>query len=113
MIVVTRITGQEFRINPDLLLRIDSTPDTILTFIDGTKLIVRESMPEVSDRINDNRAMLLARAQDIQFDQAAAAAAGAGAEPPPVSHPGFAQGQHAVAQVTPLHPQGQAPQRGI
>ena len=111
MIVVTRITGQEFRINPDLLLRIDSTPDTILTFIDGTKLIVRESMPEVSDRINDNRALLLARAQDIQFDQAAAAAAGA--EAPQASHPGFAQGQHAVAQVTPLHPQAPAPQRGI
>ncbi len=52
--------------NPDLIQRIDSAPDTILTLIDGTKYIVAESMPEVIDRIQEQRAQILARAQDIQ-----------------------------------------------
>ncbi|HZL80966.1 MAG TPA: flagellar FlbD family protein, partial [Demequina sp.] len=47
MIVVTRLNGPQFGVNPDLLQRIDSAPDTILTLIDGTKYIVEESMTEV------------------------------------------------------------------
>lgn len=52
--------------NPDLIQRIDSAPDTILTLIDGTKYIVAESMSEVIDRIQEQRAQILARAQEIQ-----------------------------------------------
>lgn len=68
MIVVTRLNGAQFGVNPDLLQRIDSAPDTILTLIDGTKYIVRESMAEVIARVNEHRAHLLARAQEIQAD---------------------------------------------
>jgi flagellar protein FlbD len=53
-------------VNPDLVQRIDSAPDTILTLIDGTKYIVVESMEEVIDRINEHRASILARAREIQ-----------------------------------------------
>jgi len=53
-------------VNPDLIQRIDSAPDTILTLIDGTKYIVAESMPEVIARIQEQRAQILARAQEIQ-----------------------------------------------
>ena len=63
MIVVTRLNGPRFGVNPDLLQRIDSAPDTILTLIDGTKYIVEESMAEVIDLVQDHRATLLARAQ--------------------------------------------------
>ena len=49
--------------NPDLIQRIDSAPDTILTLIDGTKYIVAESIDEVIDRIHEHRAQILARAQ--------------------------------------------------
>ena len=52
--------------NPDLIQRIDSAPDTILTLIDGTKYIVAESMQDVIGRIHENRAQILARAQEIQ-----------------------------------------------
>ncbi|MEV7972395.1 flagellar FlbD family protein [Cellulomonas sp. NPDC089187] len=68
MIVVTRLNGAQFGVNPDLLQRVDSAPDTILTLIDGTKYIVRESMSEVIARVNEHRAQLLARAQEIQAD---------------------------------------------
>ncbi|VTR77546.1 MULTISPECIES: flagellar FlbD family protein [Cellulomonas] len=66
MIIVTRLNGAQFGVNPDLLQRVDSAPDTILTLIDGTKYIVRESMAEVIARVNEHRAHLLARAQEIQ-----------------------------------------------
>ncbi|MDM8083383.1 flagellar FlbD family protein [Cellulomonas cellasea] len=66
MIVVTRLNGHQFGVNPDLLQRIDSAPDTILTLIDGSKYIVEESMTEVIARVHEHRAQLLARAQEIQ-----------------------------------------------
>lgn len=66
VIVVTRLNGPQFGVNPDLLLRIDSAPDTILTLIDGTKYIVEETMAEVIESIREHRAQLLARAQDLQ-----------------------------------------------
>lgn len=66
MIIVTRLNGAQFGVNPDLVQRVDSAPDTILTLIDGTKYIVRESMTEVIARVNEHRAHLLARAQEIQ-----------------------------------------------
>ena len=66
MIVVTRLGGGEFGVNPDLIQRIDSAPDTILTLIDGTKYIVAEPMAEVISRINEHRAQILSRAQEIQ-----------------------------------------------
>lgn len=66
MIVVTRLNGGQIGVNPDLVQRIDSAPDTILTLIDGTKYIVTESLAEVIDRINEHRASILARAREIQ-----------------------------------------------
>ena len=66
VIIVTRLNGPQFSVNPDLLQRIDSAPDTILTLVDGTKYIVEESMAQVIDRITTYRATLVARAQDVQ-----------------------------------------------
>ncbi len=66
VIIVTRLNGTQFAINPDLLQRIDTTPDTILTLVDGTKFIVSEPMEVVIDLITNYRATLVARAQDLQ-----------------------------------------------
>ena len=66
MIIVTRLNGPQFAINPDLLQRIDSVPDTILTLVDGTKYIVQEPMAQVIELITEYRVTLLARAQDLQ-----------------------------------------------
>lgn len=66
MIVVTRINGGRFGVNPDLIQRVDSAPDTILTLVDGTKLIVRESLEEVINLVHAQRAELLVRARAIE-----------------------------------------------
>ena len=71
MIIVTRLNGGLFGVNPDLVQRVESAPDTILTLIDGSKYIVEESMAEVISRITEHRALVLARARQIETDRQA------------------------------------------
>ncbi len=40
MIPLTRLTGAQFALNPDLVERVDCTPDTVITLLDGTKYLV-------------------------------------------------------------------------
>jgi uncharacterized protein YlzI (FlbEa/FlbD family) len=47
MILLTRLSGSEFALNADLVERIDSTPDTVITLRDGTKYVVAESLSAV------------------------------------------------------------------
>ena len=56
MIILTRLNGERFALNPDLLERVDSTPDTVLTLLGGTKYVVGESMDVVIDRVREFRA---------------------------------------------------------
>ena len=51
MIRLTSFKGKTFYLNPDLLYRIDETPDTVLTLTDGENLIVKETASEVVDLI--------------------------------------------------------------
>jgi len=62
LITVTRLTGQQFAINPDLVERIECTPDTILVLMDGTRYLVAETMPEVVAMVQEYRAGVIARA---------------------------------------------------
>ncbi len=68
MIVVSKLNKERFAVNPDLIQRIDSAPDTILTLVDGTKYIVRESMVEVIELIAQQRAEVIARAHSAQLE---------------------------------------------
>lgn len=71
MIVVTRLAGPQFAVNPDLIQRIETTPDTILTLIDGTKYVIAESLEEVTEKIVNYRASVVARTMQLA-DEAAA-----------------------------------------
>ena len=51
MIRLTKINGQEIYINNDLMEFIESTPDTIISLTTGKKLIVKETIDEVIDKI--------------------------------------------------------------
>jgi flagellar protein FlbD len=64
MIVVTRLNDSQFAINPDLIERIHSNPDTTLVMVDGAKYIVTESMDEVIERIAAYRAHVIALAYE-------------------------------------------------
>jgi uncharacterized protein YlzI (FlbEa/FlbD family) len=59
MIELTRLNGTPMMLNSDLIKTAEASPDTMLTLIHGEKLIVRESIDEVSKRVLAYRALLL------------------------------------------------------
>lgn len=51
MIKLTRLNRHILALNPDLVVWLDALPDTTLSLVSGEKVIVRESVDEVIDRI--------------------------------------------------------------
>ena len=88
MILVTRLNGAVFALNPDLVERADCTPDTVVTLVDGTKYVIAESVPEFIDSVRHYRASLISQASRLEADQ-------------PAAQPVTDDGQNAV--VVPLH----------
>jgi flagellar protein FlbD len=68
MILVTRLNGAVFALNPDLVERADCTPDTVITLVDGTKYVIAESVPELIDSVRHYRASLIASASRLEAD---------------------------------------------
>ena len=60
MITLTRLSGSMFALNSDLIERVDSTPDTVITLVDGTKYVVREDLVSVVDAIREYRGAVIA-----------------------------------------------------
>jgi len=60
MIELTRLNGNPIVLNSDLIKIAESSPDTMLTLINGEKLIVREECADVVERVLAYRARLLA-----------------------------------------------------
>jgi flagellar protein FlbD len=60
MIELTRLNGNPMVLNSDLIKTAEASPDTMLTLINGEKLIVREDIAEVVERVLAYRARLLA-----------------------------------------------------
>ncbi len=91
MIILTRLGGLEMAVNPDLIERAESTPDTVITMVDGHKLVVAESVEQVVERVRRWRASVAAEAFSISHEEESATAAG-GTRP-------ATDGSHALAQV--------------
>jgi flagellar protein FlbD len=72
VILVTRLNGAVFALNPDLVERADCTPDTVITLVDGTKYVIAESVPEFIDSVRHYRASLIASASRLEAETAAA-----------------------------------------
>jgi flagellar protein FlbD len=65
LILLTRLNGPVFALNPDLIERADATPDTVVTLVDGTKYVVGESLAELVSLIRQYRASVVADAQQM------------------------------------------------
>ena len=50
MICLTRLNGQQFVINAEKIRFVESTPDTLICCDTGDKVMVKESLPEVTRR---------------------------------------------------------------
>ena len=73
VILVTRINGAVFALNPDLVERADCTPDTVITLVDGTKYVIAESVPEFIDTVRLYRASLISQASRMESEPIAIA----------------------------------------
>ena len=51
MIYVTRMDGKSLLVNAELLEAVEATPDTILTFTSGKKMVVKENVEEIRNRV--------------------------------------------------------------
>jgi flagellar protein FlbD len=69
MITLSRLNGPPFALNPDLIERVDATPDTVITLVDSTKYVVRESVEEVVQRVRESKAAIVALSH--RMDEAA------------------------------------------
>lgn len=65
MITVTRFGGGAFALNPDLIERIETTPDTIIVMVDATRYIVEEPVETLINKIREDRALTLARVEAL------------------------------------------------
>ncbi len=50
MILLTRFNGTQFYINADLIQTVEETPNTVITLLDHTKFIVKESAATVAEK---------------------------------------------------------------
>jgi flagellar protein FlbD len=53
MIHLTRLNNRPLVVNADLIKFIENAPDTVITLLTGEKLVVRESLTEVLDRVHE------------------------------------------------------------
>lgn len=60
MITLTRLSGSRFVLNSDLIERIDSTPDTVVSLVDGKKYVVSEAPDQIVAAVRSHRGEVVA-----------------------------------------------------
>jgi len=60
VIQLTRLNNTTLAVNSDLVKFVEAAPDTVITLISGEKVVVRESIEEVIQRIIQFRCSVLA-----------------------------------------------------
>jgi flagellar protein FlbD len=94
MIQLTRLNGSPLVINSDLIKYAEASPDTVLTLINGEKIVVLENCAEVVRRTVDYRAQVFGTAAAVWLPSIEAARPvpeGAGATRDGARHPGRAR----------------------
>ncbi len=65
VIRVTRLNGEQFALNPDLIERVEAHPDTVVHLVDGTRYVVTETVDDVLREILEYRAGILATSYEM------------------------------------------------
>jgi len=59
MIQLTRLNHHPLAVNSDLIKFVEQAPDTVITLLNGEKIVVRESAQEVLERVVEFRRSVL------------------------------------------------------
>jgi len=93
MIQLTRLNNARLAVNCDLIKYVEEAPDTVLTLLNGEKLVVRETTEQVIERVRDfRRSVLIAH--------------------PDAASPYCMRGNHADEAPPALSASAEGPQRG-
>jgi len=65
MILVTRLDRQSMFLNPDHIVSVEETPDTVITLFNGHHILVREHCQVILNRIIAFRAKIIRRSSAI------------------------------------------------
>lgn len=81
MITLNRLghSDEPFQLNPDMIVTVESTPDTVIGLATGAKVVVAETPEEVAAAVHSYRADVLGEA----FSRRNAARRSSGAPAPP------------------------------
>ena len=71
MIRITRVNGESFYVNCDLIQFIETTPDTIITLVNAKKLTVKEKPEQIIDAIVKFRCRIFPFVQEEQLKKKA------------------------------------------
>jgi flagellar protein FlbD len=69
MIVLTRLNGPSFALNPDLIERVEANPDTVVVLIGGASYPIAESVEELLARVRHYRGQVIASAHAAEFSR--------------------------------------------
>ncbi|PYX39178.1 MAG: flagellar protein [Acidobacteria bacterium] len=59
MIQLTRLNNQPLVLNSDLIKFVEQAPDTVITLVTGEKIVVRENVAQILERILEFRRSVL------------------------------------------------------
>jgi flagellar protein FlbD len=93
MILLRRLGGPVFALNPDLIERAEATPDTVVTMVGGNKYLVCETLEELVDAIREHRAHIIATAESAAIDNGSRSEA---------THARLHEVSHVTSSVIPL-----------
>ncbi|GAB2476600.1 flagellar FlbD family protein [Jatrophihabitans fulvus] len=65
MLQLTRLSGPTFALNPDLIERAEATPDTVVTLVNGSKYVIRESLDELVTLVRRYRADIVNASREL------------------------------------------------
>ena len=98
MITLRRLghNDEPFQLNPEMIVTVESTPDTVITLATGAKVVVCETPEEVAEEVREYRADVLGEAlRRRRPDRRPGGAGGAAHRDPP----------HLAAVEDPAEPQ--------
>jgi uncharacterized protein YlzI (FlbEa/FlbD family) len=64
MIQLTRLNNARLALNSDLIKYVEEAPDTVITLLNGEKLVVRETTGQVIERVLEFRRAILSGVRD-------------------------------------------------
>jgi flagellar protein FlbD len=65
MIKITRLNDTVLVVNADMIEFLEATPDTIVTLTDGRKLIAKESVDEVVEKVVEYKKRFLSTGPEV------------------------------------------------